>query len=388
MTTMVRKKNKWDWLGQAHRKLPTLYFSRPHPLQATATSKEASWTASSRSLYPRSIRRTADPRRVLMIMCVCLQLERLLTHTRVGEKSRLGLYWIFLLRQVVSDAMLAELKECFLEAYDDNQDGRIDIREVKGGRDKKAASFEISIPLPSFFIIYSWPSFCRWRRISCCSFASTTRSIQASNLWRWVERSTSVSHHALHVRSYSLYAAALPDPKLQNLTFGPKNSDDFPMKSWLIPKKLSSSQCVPTEPLCLMTSALRRKWRKEQKSTFVRKKNSALYLTKLAKNIPRQNKFAADFSSLESKGHKKKMKNGNIIVSLCFSPRKFKIFAYFLLSFSSLTALAPIRLWRKRRHRGRRAEKLSPRSPQGGEKEPRSERGSTHSIHGHHGESK
>ncbi len=32
--------------------------------------------------------------------------------------------------QVVSDAMLAELKECFLEAYDDNQDGKIDIREV------------------------------------------------------------------------------------------------------------------------------------------------------------------------------------------------------------------------------------------------------------------
>jgi Ca2+-binding EF-hand superfamily protein len=27
--------------------------------------------------------------------------------------------------------MLAELKECFLEAYDDNQDGKIDIREVQ-----------------------------------------------------------------------------------------------------------------------------------------------------------------------------------------------------------------------------------------------------------------
>ena len=32
--------------------------------------------------------------------------------------------------QVVSDAMLAELKQCFLEAYDDNKDGKIDIREV------------------------------------------------------------------------------------------------------------------------------------------------------------------------------------------------------------------------------------------------------------------
>ena len=26
--------------------------------------------------------------------------------------------------------MLAELKQCFLEAYDDNRDGKIDIREV------------------------------------------------------------------------------------------------------------------------------------------------------------------------------------------------------------------------------------------------------------------
>lgn len=26
--------------------------------------------------------------------------------------------------------MLVELKACFMEAYDDNQDGKIDIREV------------------------------------------------------------------------------------------------------------------------------------------------------------------------------------------------------------------------------------------------------------------
>ena len=32
--------------------------------------------------------------------------------------------------QLVSDAMMAELKQCFMEAYDDNQDGKIDIREV------------------------------------------------------------------------------------------------------------------------------------------------------------------------------------------------------------------------------------------------------------------
>merc|ERR1712106_979894 len=31
---------------------------------------------------------------------------------------------------VVSDAMLVELKECFMEAYDYNQDGKIEIREL------------------------------------------------------------------------------------------------------------------------------------------------------------------------------------------------------------------------------------------------------------------
>jgi len=32
--------------------------------------------------------------------------------------------------EVISDSMLAELKQCFLEAYDDNNDGKIDIREL------------------------------------------------------------------------------------------------------------------------------------------------------------------------------------------------------------------------------------------------------------------
>ncbi|XP_073988354.1 calbindin 53E isoform X3 [Rhodnius prolixus] len=32
--------------------------------------------------------------------------------------------------EAVSDAMLEELKACFMEAYDDNQDGKIDIREL------------------------------------------------------------------------------------------------------------------------------------------------------------------------------------------------------------------------------------------------------------------
>jgi calretinin len=32
--------------------------------------------------------------------------------------------------QALTDDMLTELKSCFLEAYDDNQDGKIDIREL------------------------------------------------------------------------------------------------------------------------------------------------------------------------------------------------------------------------------------------------------------------
>lgn len=32
--------------------------------------------------------------------------------------------------KAVTDEMLIELKSCFMEAYDDNQDGKIDIREV------------------------------------------------------------------------------------------------------------------------------------------------------------------------------------------------------------------------------------------------------------------
>ena len=32
--------------------------------------------------------------------------------------------------EVVSDSMMTELKQCFLEAYDDNNDGKIEIREV------------------------------------------------------------------------------------------------------------------------------------------------------------------------------------------------------------------------------------------------------------------
>lgn len=37
--------------------------------------------------------------------------------------------------------MLAELKQCFMEAYDDNQDGKIDIREVKKKRLTKSSGW-------------------------------------------------------------------------------------------------------------------------------------------------------------------------------------------------------------------------------------------------------
>ena len=46
--------------------------------------------------------------------------------------------------------MLAELKECFLEAYDDNQDGKIDIREV-------SQSDEIFLKKLRFFVHTSKP---------------------------------------------------------------------------------------------------------------------------------------------------------------------------------------------------------------------------------------
>ena len=55
-------------------------------------------------------------------MCFTLDLRSFVTLTKFVSS-----YAMF---QVVSDAMLAELKQCFMEAYDDNQDGKIDIREV------------------------------------------------------------------------------------------------------------------------------------------------------------------------------------------------------------------------------------------------------------------
>jgi hypothetical protein len=36
--------------------------------------------------------------------------------------------------------MLVELKQCFMEAYDDNQDGKIDIREVSVWKVKYSVS--------------------------------------------------------------------------------------------------------------------------------------------------------------------------------------------------------------------------------------------------------
>ncbi|CAG0912380.1 unnamed protein product [Notodromas monacha] len=47
----------------------------------------------------------------------------------------------------VPDSMLEQLKECFMEAYDDNRDGKIEIREA-------------SLPI-DFFFFQSGPTFNR-----------------------------------------------------------------------------------------------------------------------------------------------------------------------------------------------------------------------------------
>ncbi|GBP36109.1 Calbindin-32 [Eumeta japonica] len=50
---------------------------------------------------------------------------------RVNVLAETGSEWFnFTLSLSVSDSMLEELRACFMEAYDDNQDGKIDIREI------------------------------------------------------------------------------------------------------------------------------------------------------------------------------------------------------------------------------------------------------------------
>jgi len=57
--------------------------------------------------------------------------------------------------KVVSDAMLVELKECFLEAYDDNQDGRIDIREVRPQSTRSSTGSSANAPTSHIFPLMS-----------------------------------------------------------------------------------------------------------------------------------------------------------------------------------------------------------------------------------------
>lgn len=47
-----------------------------------------------------------------------------------ASQTKLMVFFSCFFLQAMSDAMLLELKQCFMEAYDDNQDGKIDIREV------------------------------------------------------------------------------------------------------------------------------------------------------------------------------------------------------------------------------------------------------------------
>ncbi|CAG9792875.1 unnamed protein product [Diatraea saccharalis] len=50
------------------------------------------------------------------------------TWTWRGNENEIITGWF--VWRAVSDSMLVELKACFMEAYDDNQDGKIDIREL------------------------------------------------------------------------------------------------------------------------------------------------------------------------------------------------------------------------------------------------------------------
>jgi Ca2+-binding EF-hand superfamily protein len=53
--------------------------------------------------------------------------------------------------------MLVELKQCFMEAYDDNQDGKIDIREVSVQKLKySVAGTHIEQTRSSFTQITKW----------------------------------------------------------------------------------------------------------------------------------------------------------------------------------------------------------------------------------------
>lgn len=57
--------------------------------------------------------------------------------------------------------MLEELKSCFMEAYDDNQDGKIDIREVGNTYDTFGPKISVWWGLP-----------CRMRNVVCMDFCT------------------------------------------------------------------------------------------------------------------------------------------------------------------------------------------------------------------------
>jgi hypothetical protein len=73
--------------------------------------------------------------------------------------------------QQVTEETLSELKACFLEAYDDNKDGKIDIREV-GSKSSK-----LKHKLTKAFSLLSCS---QWRKTFCCSLGLT---ILLSPVW-------------------------------------------------------------------------------------------------------------------------------------------------------------------------------------------------------------
>lgn len=63
--------------------------------------------------------------------------------TQSGEQAERALISL----QMISDSVLRELKDCFLEAYDENADGRIEIGEVRCFVRRAAASNARLFPL-------------------------------------------------------------------------------------------------------------------------------------------------------------------------------------------------------------------------------------------------
>jgi hypothetical protein len=91
----------------------------------------------------------------------------------------------------VSDEALKELKDCFLEAYDDNKDGKIEIREVSEGGDKAKGIIQYSegdhldrwlirLPLINVSVHQRINIFFRFAHFRCLGFSVVRLSVQST----------------------------------------------------------------------------------------------------------------------------------------------------------------------------------------------------------------